>query len=84
MKLYLDSSILVKLYFPEPESRKLAEWIKKSGKPILFTQFHELEITNALALKVFRDEIFKESFNACLKIIGEDKRNNILETIAPN
>ncbi|MCK5197849.1 MAG: type II toxin-antitoxin system VapC family toxin, partial [Spirochaetales bacterium] len=64
MKLYIDSSVLVKLYYPEPESRILSEWIINQKQPILFTQFHELEMTNAFALKVFRNEISGDSFNA--------------------
>lgn len=84
MKLYIDSSVLVKLYYPEPESRKLSEWIIKQKQPILFTQFHELEMTNAFALKVFRNEISEENFRAFRDVIEKDKAAGVLEVINPD
>lgn len=84
MKLYIDSSVLVKLYYPEPESIVFAEWIKKQKQPILFTQFHELEITNAFALKVFRNEISEESFNDLRDVLEKDKATGILDVVTPD
>jgi len=84
LKLYIDSSVLVKLYYPEPESKQFSEWIIKQKQPILFTQFHELEMVNAFALKVFRKEILKESFNAFHRIIKKDKAAGILEFVNPD
>ena len=84
MKIYIDSSVLVKLYYPEPESKQFAEWITKQKQPILFTQFHELEMVNAFALKVFRNEISEESFKAFRDIIEKDKVSGILEVINPD
>ncbi|MCD6396451.1 MAG: type II toxin-antitoxin system VapC family toxin [Spirochaetaceae bacterium] len=84
MKLYIDSSVLVKLYYPEPESKQFSEWIIKQKQPILFTQFHELEMVNAFALKVFRNEISEENFNAFQGIIKKDKGVGILEVINPD
>jgi len=84
LKLYIDSSVLVKLYYPEPESKIFSEWITKQKQAILFTQFHELEMTNAFALKVFRNEISEESFKAFRDIIEKDKAAGILEVINPD
>ncbi len=84
MKLYIDSSVLVKLYYPEPESKLFAEWIIKQKQPIVFTQFHELEITNAFALKVFRNEISEESFNNLWNVLEKDKAAGILDVINPD
>ncbi len=83
MKLYIDSSVLVKLYYPEPESKVLSEWIKSQKQTILFTQFHELEITNAFALKVFRNEISEKSFNDLRSIIAKDKALGVLDVVKP-
>jgi predicted nucleic acid-binding protein len=49
--IYLDTGFLVKLYYPEPESAKVAALVQ--GKSIWHTPLHELEFTNALAMKVF-------------------------------
>ena len=84
MKLYIDSSVLVKLYYPEPESKQFAKWITKQKQPILFTQFHELEMTNVFALKVFRNEISKESFNDLRDILEKDKAAGILDVVNPD
>ncbi len=84
MKLYIDSSVLVKLYYPESESRIFAEWITKQKQPILFTQFHELEITNAFALKVFRNEISEENFKDLRDVLEKDKTAGILDVVTPD
>jgi predicted nucleic acid-binding protein len=49
--IYLDTGCLVKLYYPEPESQKVAALV--AGKSICFNPLHELEFTNALHLKLF-------------------------------
>lgn len=84
MKLYIDSSVLVKLYYPEPESKVFSEWIRNQKQTILFTHFHELEITNAFALKVFRNEISEKSFNDLQSIIVKDKALGVLDVINPD
>jgi len=84
LKLYIDSSVLVKLYYPEPESKVFAEWIKKHKQPIIFTQFHELEITNAFALKVFRNEISEGNFNDFRDVLEKDKTAGILDVVTPD
>lgn len=84
MKLYIDSSVLVKLYYPEPESKQFSEWILKHKLPIIFTQFHELEMINAFSLKALGNEISEEKFNAFRNIIEQDKAAGILEVLNPD
>lgn len=52
--IYLDTGCLIKLYYPEPESLRVARLA--SGKTIALTALHELELSNALELKLFRRE----------------------------
>ena len=54
MKLYLDTSALVSLYYPESCSDRVAAFV--AGFPLPFSPLHELETKNALMLKVFRGE----------------------------
>lgn len=68
--LYLDTGCLVKLYYPEPESEAVAKIVK--GKVIIFTELHELEITTAMQLKVFRGEATIERVTAALGLVHED------------
>jgi len=84
LKLYIDTSVLVKLYYPEPLSRRAEELLKNLKQPLLFTPFHELEITNAFALNVFRNEISKEIFNTILEIFKEDKISGTLKVVNPD
>lgn len=76
MKTYLDSSALVKLYVPEKESAALSQWI--SGKPISFTQFHELEVKNAIRLKCFRDPSLADLCQKVTALIDSDLENGVL------
>ena len=48
---YLDTSSFVKLYYPEPDTAKVAALIQ--GKELCYTPLHELEFLNALQLKFF-------------------------------
>ena len=52
--VYLDTGCLVKLYYPEEDSEVVAS--KSAGLPIVFTPLHNLELTSAMRLKVFRQE----------------------------
>jgi len=55
--IYIDTSVIVKLYVREQYSFEVSNWIKKNNKAIPLTRFHELEFTNAIELKSFRSEI---------------------------
>lgn len=55
--LYLDTSCFLKLYYPEADSQTVIDTV--SDQTVLYTSFHELELTTALELKVFRKEATK-------------------------
>lgn len=76
MKVYLDSSALVKLYVPEVESEALSK--RMQGLPIPFTHFHELEVKNAIMLRCFRNpEIAPMGFKIS-ELIDMDLENRVL------
>jgi len=62
--LYLDTGCLVKLYYPEPESAAVAKIVV--GEVIVFTDLHDLELTTAMQLKVFRGEAKLEHVTAAI------------------
>jgi predicted nucleic acid-binding protein len=68
--LYLDTGCLVKLYYPEPESAAVAKIVV--GEVIVFTDLHDLELTTAMQLKVFRGEAKLEHVTAALGLVRED------------
>lgn len=84
MKTYLDSSAVVRLYYPEKNSQELACWVLDAGEPVPYTSLHELEITNAFALKVFRGEIQRTQQEALLQTLKEDLEKGVLERVLPN
>ena len=56
MKLYLDTSILVAYYCPEPLSRRVQELLVESVKPAI-SYLTEVELYSAMARKVRAEEI---------------------------
>jgi len=55
--IYWDTSVIIKLYIKEDLSEIVAEKAKEFDQAIPLTNLHELELANALNLKVFRNEI---------------------------
>ena len=55
--VYVDTSVIVKLYIREEYSWEASVWLKKNNEAIPLTSFHELELTNTVHLKQFRSEI---------------------------
>jgi len=68
--IYLDTGCLVKLYYPEEESKEVAA--KTAGLPIVFTSFHRLELTTAMRLKVFRQEATEDQVRTVLQFVVDD------------
>lgn len=74
--IYLDTGCLLKLYYPEPESSKVAKLV--SGKVIAFVLLHDLELSNALELKSFRKEGRPSQARATSDLVEADVRAGIL------
>jgi predicted nucleic acid-binding protein len=58
--LYVDTSVIVKLYVKEKHSLDASNWLKENNEAIPLTVFHELEFNNAINLKEFRGEITRD------------------------
>lgn len=56
MKVYADSSFLVSLYSLDVHSARAAAEVRRSRAEIMMTPLLELELSNALELRVFRKE----------------------------
>ena len=68
--IYLDTGCLVKLYYPEEDSEVIA--IKTAGLQIVFTSLHNLELTSAMRLKVFRQEATEDQVLDVLQFVRDD------------
>jgi predicted nucleic acid-binding protein len=80
--LWLDTSVLVSLYVPEARSARVARIVRRSGDPIPFSQLHELELANALRLRVFRREATRKQVDATLARIADDLNAGVLHRVA--
>ena len=60
----------MKLYYPEWNSAQVAAAV--AGEEICFTALHELEVTSALELKVFRQEALPGQAEAARQALADD------------
>jgi len=58
--IYLDTSALIKLYILEEGSQRVQELISAQDKPLPIWDAQEMELGNALRLKVFWGELSSE------------------------
>ena len=75
--LYIDTSVIVKLYIKEEYSLEVSHWIRKNNEAIPLTRFHELEFTNAVYLKQFRTEMTNEQALLVLSKFDEHQRRGV-------
>jgi hypothetical protein len=59
----------------------VARLVRRSGEPIPFSQLHELELTNALRLRVFRRDATRKQVDATLARIAEDLEAGVLHRV---
>ena len=78
MRVYLDSSAIVKLYVPESETPSVAAYVRGLKEPLPFSHLHEIEVKNALRLKLFRKEALSRPVSKSIRTIDEDVDLQIL------
>ncbi len=75
--VYVDTSVLVKLYIKEEYSRDTSNWIRENNEALPLTSFHELELINAIHLKQFRAEITLAETRLILSRFEEHEKSGI-------
>ena len=75
--VYLDTSAIVALYVKEKRSREISNWIVENNQAIPLTNLHELEFSNAIRLKQFRDEIDSNQAGLVVSRFREHAENGI-------
>ena len=75
--VYVDTSVIVKLYIKEGYSRDVSDWLKENNEAIPLTSFHELELINAIHLKLFRTEITQDVTDLIISRFEEHEKNGI-------
>jgi hypothetical protein len=80
LKIYLDTSALIKLYIIEAGSVLINGIITENAEPLPIWDLHIIEFHNALKLKVFRNELDeKEALHLSL-LFNERKKAGIYYT----
>jgi predicted nucleic acid-binding protein len=69
---YLDTSSFVALYYPEAKTERLEAHLRRGRSRLPITWLHDLEFTNSLQLKVFREEGTESAVAATLTAIRAD------------
>ena len=77
MKAYADTSFLVSLYTPDANSGSAAAQMKNLRAVIFLTPFGELELRNALELRIFRGELTPSEVEAARAALREDVEKGI-------
>lgn len=83
MTAYADTGFLCSLYAPDAHTSRAVARMKRQGLPLAFTWLHQLELRNALRLRVFRREITAAQGDASLNAMLADLAAGVLAGAAP-
>lgn len=72
--IYLDTSALIKLYVREDGSEDVQAWVASQDDPLPVWELQEMELMNALYLKVFWKEIALHEAEAQIELFRERQR----------
>ena len=79
MRIYADTSFLVSLYSPDVHSTRAVAQMARLRGALLMTQLGELELCNALELRVFRKEATATETRRALTQFEEHLRGGVFE-----
>ncbi len=83
MIAYADTGFLCSLYAPDAHSVRAAARMRRQELPLPFTWLHQLELRNALRLRVFRREITPTQRDASLNAALADLAAGVLAVTSP-
>lgn len=75
---YYDTGILLKLYTPERESKRVRDFVVGRGRAIRITDLHVCEAVSAFRLNEFRGECTTQQATEAIAAIEEDIRARTL------
>jgi predicted nucleic acid-binding protein len=77
LKVYADPSFIVSLYSPDVNSAAAALTMQASSTERFVTTFGELEVVNAMGLRIFRKEVTPAQAQASLREFEKDLRDGV-------
>jgi predicted nucleic acid-binding protein len=79
LKIYTDTSFLISLYSPDINSAAAAQTMSASKGDRFISTFGELEVVNALGLRVFRKEVSAAQAQSSLADFEQDLRDGVFQ-----
>ena len=83
MSAYADTALLCSLYTPDAHTARAIACLGKQSQPLPIVWLHQLEVRNALRLRVFRREITGAQRDTSLNALLADLANGVLVTASP-
>jgi predicted nucleic acid-binding protein len=78
LKSYADTSFLVSLYVPDVHSAPAISAMGRIKESVLITAFSEVELCNAIALRIYRKEITELQAKAATRAFEQDIQTGVL------
>jgi predicted nucleic acid-binding protein len=79
LKVYADPSFVVSLYSPDANSPAAARTMQASSGERFLTTFGELEVVNAMGLRIFRKELSPAQAQSALIEFEKDLRDGVFQ-----
>jgi predicted nucleic acid-binding protein len=79
LKVYADPSFIVSLYGPDANSASAARTMQGSSGECFLTTFGELEVVNAMGLRIFRKEVSTAQAQSALVEFEKDLRDGVFQ-----
>ena len=83
MSGYADAALLCSLYAPDAHTARAVACLGKQSQPLPIVWIHQLEVRNALRLRVFRREITRVQRDTSLNALLADLANGVLVIGSP-
>ncbi|MCU1241840.1 MAG: hypothetical protein JWO71_2566 [Candidatus Acidoferrum typicum] len=80
MSVYADTSFLVSLYVLDVNSARADASMRRTNLPIVISTLVELELTNAISLRLFRRELKTAGAKAAYTLVRKDIEDGVLES----
>lgn len=84
MSAYADTAFICSLYLEDAHTPFAGSWMNRPQEPLPFTWLHQIEVKNALRLRVFRKEDQAEQCAAALALLSEDFQLGIWQSTILN
>jgi len=79
LRVYADPSFIVSLYSPDANSAAAARTMQSSSADRFVTIFGELEVVNAMGLRIFRKEVSSAQAQSSLLVFEKDLHDGVFQ-----